>query len=175
VTVLDNAPHQLRQDREVAQREGLDVLTVEGDMRDLSMFADGTFDLVFQPVSNVFVPDVRPVWGEAHRVLRPGGVLLAGFDNPIVYVFDAEQAENRLIVRYPLPYSDMEHLDDGSLQYRLACREPLEWSHTFESQIAGQLEAGFVITGFYEDSDPAEPTAAYMPGYFATRSFKSLQ
>ena len=79
VTVLDNSPAQLAQDRAVAERERLDVTCVLGDMRDLSAFADQSFALVFHPCSNAFVPDVRPVWREAFRVLRPGGVLLAAF------------------------------------------------------------------------------------------------
>ena len=49
----------------VAQREGLALITVEGDIRDLSVFNDRSFDLIFHPVSNVFCPEVRPVWKEA--------------------------------------------------------------------------------------------------------------
>src|SRR5688572_12933114 len=56
ITVLDNSPAQLDQDRKVAAREGLTIRTVEGDMRDLSMFADESFDLIFHPCSNCFVP-----------------------------------------------------------------------------------------------------------------------
>src|SRR5688572_26294267 len=81
VTVLDNSPKQLAQDRFVAERESLELTTVEGDMRDLSMFRDGSFDLIVHPCSNMFVPEVRTVWREAFRVLRPGGVMLAGFFN----------------------------------------------------------------------------------------------
>src|SRR5918992_1835174 len=94
VTVLDNSPKQLAQDRLVAERESLDLRTIEGDMADLSMFADESFDLVFHPVSNLFAPEVRPVWAEAFRVLRRGGVLLAGFLNPAVYIFDLELADS---------------------------------------------------------------------------------
>ena len=65
VTVLDNSPNQLKQDRLVAEREKLDLSTVEGDVANLSMFGDGSFDLVFHPCSNLFVPHVRPVWKEA--------------------------------------------------------------------------------------------------------------
>jgi SAM-dependent methyltransferase len=81
VTVLDNSPAQLAQDRLVAEREGLSLTLIEGDMRDLSCLRDGSFDLVFHPCSNCFVPDVLSVWRECHRVLRPGGELLAGFVN----------------------------------------------------------------------------------------------
>lgn len=88
VTVLDASPRQLEQDRTVADRDGLELETVEGDMADLSMFAEATFALIIHPCSNCFVPDVRPVWRECYRVLRPGGILLAGFMNPVRYIFD---------------------------------------------------------------------------------------
>ena len=83
VTVLDNSPNQLAQDRTVAERDGLEIITVEGDMADLSAFSDRSFDLIVHPVSNVFAPDIRPVWREAFRVLRPGGALMAGITNPV--------------------------------------------------------------------------------------------
>ncbi|MCA1848381.1 MAG: class I SAM-dependent methyltransferase, partial [Actinobacteria bacterium] len=57
VTVLDNSPKQLAQDRFVAERDSLALKTVEGDMADLSVFPDESFDLVFHPVSNLFVPE----------------------------------------------------------------------------------------------------------------------
>ncbi|MEM9697094.1 MAG: class I SAM-dependent methyltransferase, partial [Myxococcota bacterium] len=78
VTSVDASPRQLSRDREVAEREGLSLRTLEADMRDLSLLEDASFDLVFHPVSNCFVTDVRPVWREAARVLKPGGHLLAG-------------------------------------------------------------------------------------------------
>jgi SAM-dependent methyltransferase len=71
VTVLAASSAQLDRDRLVARREGLQIRTVEGDMADLSAFPDGCFGLVLPPCSNCFVPDVRPVWREAFRVLRP--------------------------------------------------------------------------------------------------------
>src|SRR3954469_7346637 len=95
VTVLDNSPRQLEQDELVARRDNLPLRTVLGDMRDLSAFADCSFDLVFNPVSNLFIPDLAPVWRECFRVLRPAGLLLTGFLNPDLYIFDAEGLEAR--------------------------------------------------------------------------------
>jgi SAM-dependent methyltransferase len=174
VTVLDNSPKQLAQDRLVGERESLDLRTIEGDMADLSTFAHESFDLVFHPVSNLFVPDVRPVWAEAFRVLRRGGSLLAGFLNPAVYVFDLELADRsgELRVRYALPYADATSLDEEERRRKIDRGEPLEFSHTLEDQIGGQIDAGFLIAGLYEDRHRDDPIAAHMPTFIATRAIK---
>jgi len=174
VTVLDNSPGQLAQDRLVAESEGLNLRTVEGDMADLSLFADGSFDLVFHPVSNLFAPEVRPVWAEAFRVLRRGGTLLAGFLNSAVYIFDLELVDSSgdVRVRYTLPYADVTSKSEEEVGRQIERGEPLEFSHTLEDQIGGQIEAGFVIAGFYEDRHRDDPIAAHMPTYIATRAIK---
>jgi SAM-dependent methyltransferase len=173
VTVLDNSPAQLAQDRLVAGREGLDLRTFEGDMADLSRFGDESFDLVFHPVSNCFAAAVRPVWREAFRVLRRGGLLLAGFNNPAVYVFDLEDGrQDKLEVKYALPYSDAESLDGAEREKVLASGRPLEFSHTLEDQLGGQLAAGFHLTALYEDRHRGLRVAEFMPTYLATRAVK---
>jgi SAM-dependent methyltransferase len=174
VTVFDNSPAQLAQDQQVAEREGLNLTLVEGDMRDLSIFVDAAFDLIVHPVSNVFVPDVLPVWQEASRVLRRGGVLLAGFNNPVLYLFDFDELDRgRLVVKNKLPYADLTHLSPEKLQQFMDEGLPLEWSHSLEEQIGGQLAAGLVLTGFYEDVDPTSVLGEYIPSYIATRAVKS--
>ena len=172
VTVFDNSPKQLEQDRMVAKRDGLVLITVEGDMRDLLVFADGSFDLIFHPLSNVFCPEVRPVWREAFRVLRPGGILLAGFSNPSKYVFDGPLAEKGVFeVKYPLPF-DATQLTEEERLYEFGEEMPLEFSHSLEEQIGGQLEVGFLLTGLYEDQQNS-PLGKYMPASIATRAIKS--
>jgi SAM-dependent methyltransferase len=177
VTVLDNSPRQLEQDRLVADRDALAIQTVEGNMADLSMFADETFGLIVHPCSNCFVPAVRPVWRECFRVLKSGGLLLAGFTNPLRYLFDDERRQNgSLEVRHRLPYSDLRDLDPTELR-RLVLDplQPLEFSHTLEDQIGGQLDAGFVLTGFYEDRFPAadgDLLSRYLDTFIATRARK---
>jgi len=173
VTVLDNSPEQLQRDRLVAEREGLAIITVAGDMRDLSHFDDSSFDVIVHPCSNLFVPNVRPVWQEAARVLRRGGLLMAGFTNPVNYIFDQNQADNGVLeVRHKLPYSDLISLDEDELQAYLDDLQPLEFSHTLEEQIGGQIDAGFAITGFYEDRWTGTTLAEYMPTFIATKATK---
>jgi len=141
VTVLDNSPKQLERDRLVAEREGLAITTVEGDMADLGMFSDTSFDIVVHPVSNVFAPDVLPVWRETFRVLHKGGILIAGFDNPAVFLFDYALVEQtgKLEVRNVLPYSDVQHLTEAEQRRYAQEGIPFEFSHTLEDRSAGRL------------------------------------
>ncbi len=177
VTSLDSSPEQLNKDLLVAEREGLEIKTVHGDMSDLSMFPEASFDLVVNAVSNIFVPDVKTVWREFHRVLKQGGVLITGFMNPAFFMFDHKKAgeEGVLMVEYQLPYSDVDSLDKDRLQRIIDDQVPLVWSHSIEDQIGGQIEAGFVVTGLYEDrwSDQATLLNKYSPTTIVTRSVKS--
>jgi SAM-dependent methyltransferase len=90
VSSFDLSDEQLAKDQLIAEREQLDLQCIRGDMADLSVLADGSFDLIFHPAANVFVPGLQNVWLECHRVLRRGGALLAGFMNPDVFLFDHE-------------------------------------------------------------------------------------
>lgn len=175
VTVFDNSPVQLRHDQLVAERDGLDLTTVQGDMADLSVFEDGRFDLVVHPCSNCFVPDLRPVWSEAFRVLDHGGLLLSGFLNPLYYLFDRDLDDQGVLqVTHALPYSDVTHLGEERLRKKLEECLPLEFGHTLEQQIGWQLEAGFMLTALYEDhwSDEATGLNPYTATSMATRAYK---
>lgn len=177
VTSFDLSEEQLEKDAAVARREGLEIRCLRGDMADLSALGDASFDLIVHPCSNAFVPDVRPVWKECHRVLRDRGVLLTGFVNPAASLFDHDEADasGTLVVRHALPYADTESLDEAALRRKLDRGEPLEFSHSLDEQIGGQLEAGFVLTGFYEDRwlDDSWVFARHSPVAMATRSVKT--
>ncbi len=176
VTSFDNSAKQLELDGLVAARENLEIRLEKGDAGDLSRFEDESFDLVFNPCSNCFMPELLPVWREAYRVLRKGGTLLTGFHNSFLFVFDRikDERDGVLEVRHSLPYSDVKDLDETELRDLMEQNEPLEYGHTLEQQIGGQIEAGFMITGFFEDywSDEATALNKYIPTFIATQAIK---
>jgi len=177
VTCLDNSSKQLALDNEVAHREQLSVTTILGDMANLEVFADQTFDLVINPCSVSFVPEVQPIWNEAFRVLKPGGRFLAGFVKPELYIFD-EDADNqgRLEVKFSLPFSSQKDLQPEVLAKRVQDGETLEFSHTWDALVGGQLRAGFVMIDFFEDGwgDSATTLNAFTPPCFVTYCQKPL-
>jgi len=173
VTVFDNSPSQLKQDQLVAEREALVLQTVEGDAADLSMFANESFDLVFNPCSTVFMPDVRAVWKECSRVLRPGGILMTGSMNPIHYIFDLFKADEGVLeVAHAIPYSDLTSLSKEDLNEYVEKGLPVEFGHSITDLLGGQLDAGLVITDMYEDYMLDSPLHNYHPSYIATRAVK---
>ncbi|NNE93920.1 MAG: class I SAM-dependent methyltransferase [Verrucomicrobiales bacterium] len=176
VTSFDASDVQLEKDAETCAKNGLEIETIQGNMADLSAFADESFDLIFNPVSNVFAENLEPVWRECARVLRPGGRLLCGFLNPAFYLFDHELAEEtgELKIIHRLPYSDLESTVTEPLSAQLEAQLSLEFSHSLETQIGGQCSAGLAVTGFFEDDWDKESTAlqGWFPLYCATRSTK---
>jgi ubiquinone/menaquinone biosynthesis C-methylase UbiE len=176
VTSFDNSDEQLAKDRLVADRDSLELETVRGDMADLSCFADESFDLIFHPCSNLFAPEVQPVWRECFRVLKAGGRLLVGITSPMYFLFDHDAAEKsgQLVVQYTLPYSDLTSLPPERRRRMEAAEESFIFGHTLEQQLGGQLAAGFVLTGLYEDNwdDQATPLNRFGPLYIATLARK---
>ncbi|HSG88979.1 MAG TPA: class I SAM-dependent methyltransferase [Pseudomonadales bacterium] len=168
VTSFDLSAEQLARDREVAEREGLPLRCVRGNMQDLSVFAAASFDLVFHPVSNLFVPDLAPVWAECARVLRPGGRLLAGFCNPAWFQCDEDAPAPVLCFRPP--YREPDSLGPEAEAAWRARGEQAIFAHGLEDQIGGQLAAGLRIDGFFEDAWPGVdwPLSGWVPAAYAT-------
>ncbi len=176
VTSFDLSDVQLAKDQLVADREGLELVIEQGDMANLSRFGDAQFDLIFHPISNVFAPDILPVWQECHRVLRPGGRLLAGFMNPDFFMFDNWAIEEGAEIKpvFTIPYADERDMDADRLEANRKEGIALEYSHSLDAQIGGQVKAGFMIAGFYEDwwANEATPLNQFMPTSMATLAIK---
>jgi len=153
VTVFDNSDQQLKRDSDAAAEFDLEIETVQGNMQDLSYFDDQTFDLIIHPVSNCFIDDILPVWKESYRVLKVNGKILSGFCNPIMYMIDWEKADqaDRYELVNSIPYSDLESLTPRKKKKYIKDKTVFEFGHSLTAQIQGQLDAGFVLTGFYED------------------------
>lgn len=175
VTVFDNSPQQLEQDKMVAQRNNLSLQTVEGDMADLSCFENESFDFIFHPCSNVFVPNVIPVWKEAFRVLRRGGVMISGFCNPVSFTIDPELEKQGIIqMKYKIPYSDVTSISEAERVRLFGENEPISYGHTLQDLIGGQIDAGFVLTGFYEDTWKGTSILhEFLPCFIATKVLKN--
>lgn len=168
-TVLDYSEKQLESERLVAAREGYEIRIVRADMTLPLPFEDGEFDLIFHPVSNCYIKDVKHVWRECFRILKKGGTLLSGTDHYVNYIVSED--EKSVINR--LPFDPLVNKDQMEMLEREDCG--VQFSHTIEEQINGQLEAGFVLKELYEDTNGSGWLhELHIPTFLAMRSEKPL-
>ena len=165
VTVVDLSPAMLEQDRRVASARGLAVRAVEASMDDLSMLPAGAFDIVLQPVSTCYVPDVVAVYREVARVTLPGGLYISQHKQPAssqAEVLPTPHGGYRILEPYyrngPLPGAP-----DGWLHREAGTAEFL---HRWCELLGGLCRTGFVIEDLVEPKH-ADPQAK--PGTFAHR------
>lgn len=183
VTVLDLSDVQLERDRQGAAHHGLEVRTIQGDIRDLSIFPSDHFDVVWQVYSINFVPSVDPVFQGVRRVLKPGGIYYLAFANPFIHSVDEEAWDGKA---YPLKdfYREGEDLSlrfthwdveqpDGT-QAKLA--SPHEFRHTLSILLNTMVSNGFILLGLWEwmskEENPEPGTWAHFtqvaPPYIST-------
>ena len=166
-TVLDYSERQLASERLVAEREGYKIRIIRADMSKPLPFADEEFDLIFHPVSNCYVREVRPIWRECWRILKPGGLLLSGLDNGMNFLVDED--ETRIINR--LPFDPLVNEEQRSQLEEQDCG--MQFSHSLEEQLGGQLEAGFRLLALYEDTNgEGRLHELNIPSFLATLSQK---
>ena len=170
-TVLDYSEAQLNSERLVAKREGYAIEIVKADMTKPLPFADGSFDLIFHPVSNCYVREVRPIFRECFRILKPGGALLAGLDNGVNFLFDGED-ETQVVNSFPF-----DPLKNPAQMEQLSRTDSgVQFSHTLEEQIGGQLEAGFQLKALYEDTNGSGRLhELHIPCFLATYAEKPVR
>jgi SAM-dependent methyltransferase len=165
VTVVDISPEMLNIDREITRQRRLALKLVETSMDDLSMLSRAVFDLVIQPVSTCYVPDVIAVYQQVAEVTAPGGLYISQHKQPASLQSSALPNEQGYVVkeRYerggplPLEIDGLEHREGGAL----------EFIHPLEKLLGALCRCGFVIEDLVE---PRHDNPAAKPGTFAHRS-----
>lgn len=166
VTVVDLSPAMLALDRQQAEQRGIAVTVVEASMDDLTALAEASFDIVIQPVSTCYVPDVRAVYREVARVLTPGGLYISQHKQPASLQAEATPAVHGYVVNTPYYHAgplaplvrECEHREAGTIEYL----------HRWTELLGGLCHHGFVI----EDvTEPHHENAQAAPGSFAHRSW----
>ena len=114
VTVVDITQGQLEGDRKAAVHYGYEVTTIHGDMRDLSCLEADSFDIVYG-MTPCYVPDIREVYTQVARVLRPGGLYHTGLGKPGLFAIEWDGSGYSI----SKPYCEsVQQRDDGPIEFR---------------------------------------------------------
>ena len=162
VTVFDLTPEQLERDRAAGRHYGYEVETIQGDMRDLSVFEDNRFSWVHQPISLLYVPDLTEVYTEVHRVLRRGGRYYSDYTYPAFYVAEDKGWDGTgYVMRFSQPHVSgplLERESDGLMNFEEGISFG-ETNHLLSDIVNGQASAGLVIQGLWENPRPGGSSA----------------
>lgn len=174
VTVLDISKNQIQNDIKIAKENNLKIKTIVGDMQDLSMFEDNTFDMIYNPTSTCFIEDVEKTYKQCYRVLKVGGTLLTSATNPILYMFDEKkELKGKLKVKYTIPYSDIKSLSEKQIAKMKEKNDTFEFSHTWDILLGGLFKAGFIVDDMYSDYSGLEIVDSFVHDcYFALKARK---
>ncbi len=165
-TVLDYSSKQLESELRVSQREGYEIKMICFDMTKPLPFADNSFDIIFHPVSNDYVETVDNIFKECYRILKKGGILICGLSNGINFISNDE-----ITIENVFPFNPLKNPDQ--MKYCMDNNDGVEFSHTLEEQIGGQLKAGFILTDLYEDTNgEGHLHDLNIPTFMATRAIK---
>jgi ubiquinone/menaquinone biosynthesis C-methylase UbiE len=176
VTVLDISKKQIESDIITAKKNNLDVKTFVGDMQDLSIFKDESFDMIYNPTATCFISDVQKTYNECFRVLKRGGTFITSATNPILYLFDEKkEKKGKLKVKYTIPYSDLKSLSKKDVEKMIKRHDTIEFSHTWDILLGGLFKAGFIVDDMYTDFSGLEIVDSFVHDcYFALHAKKIL-
>ncbi|MFT4688105.1 MAG: class I SAM-dependent methyltransferase [Verrucomicrobiia bacterium] len=175
-TVVDISPEMLELDRREASERGLKMRILEASMDNLSALESDQFDIVIQPVSSCYVPDLLTVYREVARVLKADGIYVCQHKQPqslqtglrpigVGYV-----VQERYYRSGPLPQiSGVNPVREEGAQ---------EFLHRWDDLLGGLCKNGFMIEDVAEprhaDFSAAAGTfkhrSCYLPPYIAVKA-----
>jgi SAM-dependent methyltransferase len=152
VTVFDLAPEQLEADQAAARHYSYQVTTLQGDMRDLSSLLSRSFDRVHQPISTLYVPDLRPVYAGVARILKPGGLYRADYTFPLLYMAEMGAWDGKGYRLYVTqPYRDGAIRETADKRVTFDEGDLIgEFHHTLSAIVNGLIAEGLNIRGVWE-------------------------
>ncbi len=164
VTVVDISPAMLKLDDEVAAARSLQVETLVASIDDLSALPDAEFEIILQPVSTCYVPDINLAYREAARVLKPNGIYSSRHKQPtnlqtgLIPTPEGFCLEDSYYLKGPLSPAQQPgpHREAGAL----------EFLHRWDDLLGGLCRAGFVLEDVLEPKF-GDPSAK--PGSFEYR------
>lgn len=179
VTVFDLSPQQLSLDRATARRHGVSLECVEGDMCCLERLQGRQFDLVYQPVSSCYVPDVRAMYRGVFQLLTPGGYYRVEHRNPIqlqLPQYGAWDGTGYRIIHTQAPNRPVRWREWDEKGKEKPTSQ--QYIHPLQTSIGDLCDVGFTIDCFQErqlqdpSADPGSPPhlAAYVPPSFTILS-----
>jgi SAM-dependent methyltransferase len=147
VTVVDLSPGMLELDEREAARRHLSVRTVNASMDDLSMLADESFDIVHQPVSTCYAPDIVKVYQQIARVSRDNGLYISQHKQPTSAQITRRDERDQFVVGIEYYHSGpLPRTEDTSYRERGA----VEYLHRWDELVGGLCRCGFVIEDLRE-------------------------
>ena len=103
------------------------------------------------------------------RILKKGGILLSGLDNGVNYLTD--ENEERII--NTMPFDPLVNEQQRKQLEEDDCG--MQFSHTVEEQLGGQMEAGLMLTHIYGDTNgEGRLHEMNVECFWATRAVKPL-
>jgi SAM-dependent methyltransferase len=165
VTVVDISEEMLMLDRRVCTERKLPMKIVQASMDNLSGLPRTTFDIVIQPVSTCYLPDVAPVYKEIAKVMRPEGLYISQHKQPVSLQASAQPGAGGYSVRHTYKTGTALSGEAGGLEHRESGAS--EFIHTWESLLGDMCRSGFVIEDLVE---PRHGNVTAQPGTFAHRS-----
>lgn len=164
VTVVDISDEMLEHDRRQAAERHLDIKVVHASMDDLSMLEAKSFDIVDQPVSTCYVPDIIAVYRQVARVLVAGGLYTSQHKQPTSLQCSLKPGPGGYVLTEPYYRSGPLPPSAGS---RIREEGTIEFLHRWEELVGGLCRSGFVIEDLTE---PNRSRAGFPRGSYEHRS-----